>query len=80
MEMEKGMIIRRLIAEHAHRYIFASAPDLFVEQVRPRTVNAEALEHEALEWEHWHTEQAAAERNLMGWEESGARSTDDSCN
>lgn len=75
MHIEKTMIVRRLIAEHAHRYIFASAPDPFVEQVRPRTVDAEALKHEALEWQRWHTEQTTAERNLMVRPESGPQVT-----
>lgn len=66
MDVEKATIVRRLIAEHAHRYIFADTPDPFVEQVRPRTVDAEVLKHEAHEWERWHAEQTTAEGQLMG--------------
>jgi hypothetical protein len=68
MPREQSATVRRLIAEHAHRYIFASAPDSFVDQVRPRTVNAELVRREAAEWQRFHEEQSAAERALMGWQ------------
>ena len=38
---EQAEIIRRCIAEHAHRFIFASKPDANMASLRPRTVNAE---------------------------------------
>ena len=60
-------VVRRLVAEHAHRYIFASAPNPFVEHARPRTVNPDELKREMVEWQRWHAEQTAAERKLMGW-------------
>lgn len=65
MNVEQAMVIRRLIAEHAHRYIFSSAPDPFVEQARPRVINAEALKQEARAWQRWHAEQSSAEQNLI---------------
>jgi len=65
LEAEKASLLRRMIAEHAHRYIFSSSPDPFVEQVRPRTVNPQAVRHEATEWQRWHAEQTAAERDLL---------------
>jgi hypothetical protein len=66
MDAEKAMVIRRLIAEHAHRYIFATTPDPFVPKVRPRTVDSEELTRETNEWRRWHVEQTSAERSLMG--------------
>lgn len=66
MDANKAMVVRRLIAEHAHRYIFATGPDPFVSKVRPRTVDSEELKRETNEWKRWHVEQTAAERSLIG--------------
>jgi hypothetical protein len=65
LDVETATIIRKLIAKHAHRYIFSSARDSFVEQVRPRMVDAQALKQEAREWKRWHIEQSSAEQNLI---------------
>jgi len=56
--------IRRAIAEHAHRYIFAPAIDIEVPKLRSRTVNAEILRDETEQWRKWHEEQTRAERDL----------------
>jgi Protein of unknown function (DUF4238) len=72
MHAEKATVVRRLIAEHAHRHVFASAADAFVQTARPRTVDAQVLKGEANEWKRWHAEQSAAERELMGWKEESA--------
>ena len=66
VDAEKAAVIRRLIAAHAHRYVFARTPDPFVEDARPRTVNAAELERERKEWKQWPEQQAKAERDLMG--------------
>lgn len=63
----KAAIVRRLIAEHAHRYVFADQPDPSVPALRPRTVDAAELKREQGEWARWHAEQTAAHRRLMGW-------------
>jgi hypothetical protein len=68
MEKDKGMVVHRLIAEHAHRYVFADAEKPFVQEVRPRVVNGVELEREKTEWQRWHAEQSAAERGLMDWQ------------
>jgi hypothetical protein len=70
MDVGKAVVARRLIAEHAHRYIFASDPDPFVEQVRMRIVDDQALRRETEEWRRWHTEQTAAEQELMGYSDN----------
>jgi len=57
--------IRRFIAEHAHRFIFATSPDPEVATLRPRTVDAVALRHEQEQWRKWHEEQSVAERELL---------------
>ena len=66
-------IIRRCIAEHAHRLILASKPDANIVSLRPRTVNADLVKHENAQWAKWHEEQTEAERKLMGWSESHPR-------
>jgi len=60
-------LIRRVIAEHAHRYIFSSSEDLEIPSLRPRTVSADIVRHEKNQWQSWHEEQSRAERELMGW-------------
>jgi hypothetical protein len=68
----KAEMIRRFIAEHAHRYIFSKSTDAEMPKLRPRTVNAALWHDENEQWNKWHEEQTRAERELMGWEESGA--------
>lgn len=58
--------LRRFMAEHAHRTIFADMPDPEVPLLRPRTVDAVALRNENEQWKRWHHEQSSAERELMG--------------
>jgi Protein of unknown function (DUF4238) len=57
-------IIRRIIAEHAHRQIFASFEDVEIPKLRPRIVNSEVVEAEKEQWRKWHKEQTEAERDL----------------
>jgi hypothetical protein len=57
--------IRRLIAEHAYRYIFSSSEDAEIPKLRPRTVSADAFRNEGEQWRRWHEEQTKAERDLM---------------
>jgi hypothetical protein len=64
MTRTEAEIVRRWIAEHAHRMIFASAPDHEVQRLRPRTVNAHLLREEGEHWRRWPADQAAAEREL----------------
>lgn len=64
---EQAKIIRHCIAEHAHRFIFASKPDANMASLRPRTVNAEILKDEDAQWSKWHEEQTEAEKKLVGW-------------
>jgi hypothetical protein len=59
-------MIRRSIAEHAHRLIFAASADAEVPKLRPRTVDAALLRNEDEQWRRWHENQTIAERELMG--------------
>lgn len=62
-----AQIINRFIAEHAHRMIFASEPDINVSKYRPRVVGSEYFRDEKAQWTKWHVNQMNAERELMGW-------------
>lgn len=66
VSQEMATRIRQFIAEHAHRTIFAAAPDSEAIQLRPRIVDKEAVHAESLQWQRWHEEQSTVERQLMG--------------
>jgi hypothetical protein len=59
-------LIRRYIAEHAHRLIFAAAPEPEVPKLRPRLVDAARFRYETDQWRTWHDDQGAAEREFWG--------------
>lgn len=56
---------RRIIAEHAHRQIFASGEDPDAPIFRPRTVSASAVKNENEQWKKWHEDQSRAELELL---------------
>lgn len=62
-----GDMIRRFIAEHAHRMIFAAFPDEEMSMLRPCIENQHLFGSESEQWQKWHDEQTAAERKLRGW-------------
>lgn len=64
--MPHARLVRRLIAEHATRMIFASEPDPELAQLRPRIVDAARVKQEAEQLRQWHKEQTAAELELHG--------------
>lgn len=57
--------LQRIIAEHAHRWLYASAPLSKIGVIRARTVDAEMFASEARAWQRWHDEQSAAELSLQ---------------
>jgi hypothetical protein len=57
-------LLQRLLAERAHRFIFAQRRDDWVPTVRPRTVNAEAAAAETAQWREWNRDQLASELAL----------------
>lgn len=61
----KAKFIRRLIAEHAHRMIFASTEDPQVRKLKPREVNLEKVRYESEQWKNWHRGQSEAEREFI---------------
>lgn len=54
-------LLQRLLAERAHRFIFATRKEEWVTTVRPRTIDAGALAAEDQEWREWHQDQRASE-------------------
>jgi hypothetical protein len=74
MTIESANVVRKLIAEHAHRFVFAAAPDPFVAGARTRIVDAGLLRLETERWNQWHRDQAAAERGLMGLDSAPSES------
>jgi len=59
-------MIRRFIAEHAHRFIFAPLADAEVPRLHPRVVSPTLVRDEHEQWQKWHHDQMTAERELMG--------------
>ena len=45
-----AIMLRRMIAEHAHRYIFSPSKDPAIPQYKPRVVNGEAIKNENEQW------------------------------
>ena len=64
--MPSAHMVRRMIAEHAHRLIFSATEDAEVPTMRPRVESAEAFQNEKMQWDRWNEDQVAAERELLG--------------
>lgn len=65
LSIEHNIILRSLLAEHAHRYIFAREIDDGVPFLRPRRVDSDAFEHDRRIWDKWHLEQSAVEQEFF---------------
>ncbi|CAJ0783706.1 hypothetical protein LMG19083_01075 [Ralstonia psammae] len=62
LDIQLATFIRKLIVEHAHRYVF----DTFksdIPLIRPRLVSLENVKHEQEAWKNWHREQSEVESN-----------------
>lgn len=66
----QAQLIRRFIAEHGHRFIFADAIQSDIPKFRPRIVNPGLLRQENEQWKKWHEEQMTAERELTDSKDS----------
>jgi hypothetical protein len=62
LSAERTLDLQKLMAEHAHRWIFARRNMSRVSWFRRRCVDAAAYQAEREAWREWHREQAAAER------------------
>jgi hypothetical protein len=60
-----ALMIRRFIAEHAHRFLLSESSEPEVTRLRPRIVDASLLSRESAQWRSWHEEQAQAEQELI---------------
>lgn len=65
IQRDQAEMIRKFIAEHAHRMIFASERDPEIQKLRPRIVNPEQVTNEKEQWRSWHEKQTLAERSMM---------------
>jgi len=63
--VEVTHLLRRLIAEHAHRNIFGKTADTEAQAYRPRIVNAEYYKFEQDKWQRWHAEQTESEEYFL---------------
>ena len=57
-------LFRRMIIQHAHRYVYSDRPQKGMLELNARVVNAQLYEREKQEMAGWHIEQIQAERNL----------------
>jgi hypothetical protein len=57
--------IRRFIAEHAYRAIFAPTRDDDIPKLRPRRENEEEFHAEESWWKNYPTQQAALEKQFV---------------
>jgi len=64
MSEDHARFLRRITAEHAWRTIFAREQDGEVASLRPRVVDPEAVKFERQQWETWHEQQVAAEKDI----------------
>jgi hypothetical protein len=58
---EHTELVQRLLVERAHRWVFATRPAKWVDEVRPRIVDSARLEAEAKAWDDWHQDQLQSE-------------------
>lgn len=63
--VEQTKLLRRLISEHAHRFIFSKSEEEEIEIYRPRIVDSAIYKQEQEQWEKWHSEQVESEQYLF---------------
>ncbi|MNP80570.1 hypothetical protein D3C76_1787040 [compost metagenome] len=63
VDHETALFMRRIIIEHADRYVFSTEPS-DVHLIRPRTVCAKQFMAERSAWQNWNREQSEAEEKL----------------
>lgn len=62
---------RKIIIEHAHRYVYAIEPQKGMLAINPRRVDAVLFEREKSIMAGWHGEQMEAEDQLLNWDIKG---------
>lgn len=61
----EAQVIRRFIAEHAHRFIFAASSEPEMARLRPRIASLDLLRDEDEQWRRWHEDQTNLEREFI---------------
>lgn len=64
LDIKTAGLIRKIIIEHADRYVFAQEPG-DIHLIRPRLVCPTTFKNELSAWDNWHSEQCRAERELQ---------------
>lgn len=64
LTIQQASIFQRLIAEHAHHYIYSKFQNHLVHQLRPRKISLEMCNKEKEYWENWHKQNIEAEVGL----------------
>lgn len=65
LQKDHASLIRRFMAEHADRFVYARNPDPVVQQDRPRVVDPNRFQREKEQWRGWHEEQGQAEAEFQ---------------
>ncbi len=63
---DQSLVIRKMIIEHAFRFVYSPQADLQASHLRPRQVSLKAYEKEKQQWKAWKVEQDSAEQELLG--------------
>lgn len=79
MPPQQAEIVRRIMAEHAYRLVFALEPSDDIPRLRPRTEDTVAWQQDRDQWTRWHDEQRAAELEMMNRDDSGANDPPQPC-
>ena len=66
MRPVQAELVRRIIAEHAYRMVFALEPDAEVPRLRPRVEDADLFRRDRERWAAWHEQQIAGELDVLG--------------
>lgn len=64
LQQKQALMFQRIIAEHAHRYIYSKSQDPLAHQFHRREVNLEIHAQEKDYWDNWHKQHIDAEQNL----------------
>ena len=63
MNRDMALFLRRVILEHADRYVF-SVDKTDVSRLRPRTVSLSGYNEESAFWANWRNDQLKAEQDI----------------
>jgi hypothetical protein len=70
-----AIALRKMVAEHAHRYIYSHSDDQQIEHYRPRVVHPEEFHLDQDFWNSWHKDESAEEHSLQSRSSFQSRSS-----